>query len=83
MATLRDKIDVLLQKPGEDETALLGRAVELGLDQLYRAEIKSAYLRGDLGRQKAVEILGADLVDDLDYAQEAVLADAAWGLKDG
>ena len=82
MATLREKIDLLLKKRGDDEATLLGHAVELGLDELYRAEIKSAYLRGELSREQAAEVLGADTVDELDYAREAVRADVAWGLKD-
>ena len=60
---------------------MLERAVELGVEHLYRVEMRAAYLRGELTRDEAVGILGPEEVDDLDYARQAAMADVAWGLK--
>jgi hypothetical protein len=81
VATLREKIDALVERRGQDEATLREKAVELGWDQLYRTEMRKAYLRGDITREKAVEILGLEEVDELDYALEAAMEDLAWGLR--
>lgn len=81
MATLREKIKVLTERQGRDEAVVLEQAVQLGVEQLYRIEMRSAYLRGQITRDQAVEILGIEEVDDLDYAHEAAMADVAWGLR--
>ncbi len=81
MATLREKIDALVQRQGRDEAVLRDTALELGMDQLYRVEMRKAYLHGDMTREQAVATLGAEEVDELDYALEAALEDLAWGLR--
>jgi len=80
---LRDKIDVLARRQGGDESVVLEQAVELGVEQLYRIEMRAEYLRGEITREQAIEILGIEEVDDLDYAHQAAMEDVAWGLRRG
>jgi len=72
---------VLVRRQGHGKAALLQRAAELGVEQLYRQEMRDAYLRAEITREQAIEELGIEEVDDLDYARQAVLADVEWGLR--
>ena len=79
--SLRHKLDWLVKTTGRDEAEIVSEAVEQGLSQLYRKCIAEAYLIGRLARDEAVEDLGEDAVEDLDYAQSAVERDVEWGLQ--
>jgi hypothetical protein len=46
MATLRQKIDFLLKSDGILESAILAKAIEVGVTQLYENAITEAYLAG-------------------------------------
>ena len=79
--SMRRKLDFLIRTTGRAEAEIVAEAVEEGLTELYRRHIADAYLAGRIDRDKAVSELGKDVVDDLDYAREAVGTDVAWGLK--
>lgn len=81
--TFSEKLDYLVQRTGRAETELVAEALNAGLDGLYRKHIADAYLAGDLDRPQAVDALGEDAVEGLDYARSAVESDVAWGLKRG
>lgn len=75
MPTLREKIDYLLRQRPYDEASLREHAIEIGLEIMYRNEMRDAYLKGEIPREKAVGILGPTEVDDLDDARKAVADD--------
>ena len=79
--TIRKKLEYLVRATGRPEADIMTAAVEEGLDDLYRKQIAEAYLAGQLDRKKAVTELGAEAVEDLDYARKAVQSDVEWGLK--
>lgn len=78
MATERvsDRVWELTRHLGIEESVVIQRAVET----LYRDMIISQYLGGDLAREEAVDELGADVVDAVDAARDAIEEDVAWGL---
>lgn len=79
--TIRKKLDYLVRTTGQAEADIMGQAVEQGLDELYRKQIADCYLSGQLDRKKAVAELGADAVEELDYARKSIESDIEWGLK--
>lgn len=78
--TAAEKLAFLMQQYGQDEATVIARAVEAGVDIMYKREMESAYLRGELPRDQAYAILGYGRVEELDYAVEAALEDVEWGL---
>lgn len=79
--TLREKLDYLVRVTGRPETELLAEAVGEGLTELYRKQIADAYLAGELEREKAIEELGEEEIEDLDYARLSIERDVKWGLQ--
>ena len=79
--TIRKKLEYLVRKTGRAEADIMGEAVTHGLDELYHKQIADSYLLGQLDRKKAVAELGADAVEELDYARKSVESDIEWGLN--
>ncbi|MFO1431056.1 MAG: hypothetical protein U1F76_13075 [Candidatus Competibacteraceae bacterium] len=71
----------IAEQTGEDELSLLSRALHLGLHFLYHQAVEQAYIDGNLARPDAVETLGAERVDEIDYAKKALAQDIARGLS--
>ena len=73
-------LSFLREHTGEDELTLLSRALDLGLNELYRQTVEQAFVDGEMARDEAVVILGLDRVQDLEYAMEALAQDVERGL---
>lgn len=80
--SLRDKLDYLVRTTGRTETEIFAEAIEEGLTSIYRKQIIDAYLSGEMDRQQAIDELGDEAVDELDYALQSVEKDIKWGLRD-
>jgi len=50
-------------------------------EKTRRKRIAEEYLSGKMERDKAVQELGEDAVEELDYALKAIEADLEWGAK--
>ncbi len=81
--TMRNKLEYLVRQTGRAEAEIVALAVERGLDELFRQELAEAYLGGAVDRHRAVQELGKEEVDELDYARASVEADVKWGVQDG
>jgi len=79
--TVTDELAFLTRATGEDETAILARAVRTGIGVLYKQQVADLYVTGDLSREQAVEILGLEAVEELDYQKESLERDIDWGLR--
>jgi predicted transcriptional regulator len=75
-----DRVRELAEHLDIDESEVIRRAVEAGVETLHRDMIISRYLDGDLTRQRAIEELGADVVTQVDSARAAIEEDVEWGL---
>lgn len=79
--SIREKLEYLVRATGRAEADIMAQAVQDGIDDIYRKQIAEAYLSNQLDRPDAVAELGADAVDELDFARRAVESDVKWGLK--
>ena len=77
---LLDDLELLAKVRGERTTAILAKALEIGIEKMKREAIIGQYLRGEIKREKAVKLVGYDLVILADRQKEAVLEDVKWGL---
>jgi predicted transcriptional regulator len=80
--SLRDKLDYLVRTTRRTETEIFAEAIEEGLTSIYRKQIIDAYLSDEIERQQAIEELGYEVVEELDYALQSVTKDVKWGLRD-
>jgi predicted transcriptional regulator len=79
--TVSDRVKELAEHHEMDESAVIQQAVETGVETLYRDMIVSRYLNDEITREEAIGHLGAELVEEVDTAREAVEEDVRWGLQ--
>jgi hypothetical protein len=65
----------LTEVTGEDEQTLLARALNLGLDLLYREAAEQTFIDEALSEEEAISILGEAHVSEIKYAKQALAAD--------
>ncbi len=75
-----EELAFLTEHTGEDEAAVLARALHVGLDLLYRETAEKALIDGKLSAEDATDILGPDRVKEIEYARQALAEDIARGL---
>lgn len=75
------ELTFLTQQTGQDEAALLTRALRLGLELLYQQAVEQAFIDGRTTRDAAVEVLGHERVAEIEYAMQALAQDVARGLN--
>jgi hypothetical protein len=74
-------LSFLREHTGEDELTLIGRALDLGLYELTVQVAEQAFVDGDMARDEAAQVLGAERVRDLEYAKQALAQDVKRGLE--
>jgi predicted transcriptional regulator len=81
MATdaVSDRVRELAEHHDIDESAIIQRAVETGVETLYRDMIISRYLADEITREGAIEQLGVEVVEEVESARDAVEEDVKWG----
>ncbi|PSP66975.1 hypothetical protein BRC85_07780 [Halobacteriales archaeon QS_1_69_70] len=63
-----------------DESAVIQRAVETGVETLYRNMLVRKYLADEITREEAVDQLGIEVIEEVESARAAVEEDVEWGL---
>lgn len=66
---------------GEDELTLISRALNLGLNLLFRQAAEQAFIEQVIPRAEAITILGLERVEELEYAKSALEQDIIRGLN--
>ncbi len=79
--SISEELAFLREQTGEDEAALLSRAVHLGLTLLYRETVEQGFVDETLQREEAVAALGEARVAELEYARRALAQDVKRGLE--
>jgi hypothetical protein len=74
------ELDFLMHETGKDSSFLLAQAVEEGIHLLFKRQVTEAYINKRIDRPQALLMLGAEELDQIDYAWEAVEKDIIWGL---
>lgn len=80
-ADVRKELEYLLKEAGKEATTLLAEAMEEGVHLLYKRYVSEAYLMKKMGREKAIQLLGASAIEELENAWQAVESDIRWGLR--
>ncbi|PSP49440.1 hypothetical protein BRC75_03680 [Halobacteriales archaeon QH_7_69_31] len=82
MATdaVSDHVRELAEHHDIDESAVIQRAVETGVETLYRNMLVRRYLADEITREEAVDQLGVEVVEEVESARDAVEEDVEWGL---
>lgn len=65
-----------------EESEIIQRAFENGVENLWRDVVISKYLNGEIDQEEAVDELGADVVNRVDQAKDAIDEDIEWGLDE-
>ena len=83
MATdaVSDHVRALAEHHGIDESAVIPRAVETGVETLYRNMLVRKDLADEITREEAVDQLGIEVVEEVESARDAVEEDVEWGLQ--
>jgi len=76
--TITDYLSTLTKSTQQDEEQIIAQALEIGLRQLWREEVLAQYLRGEISREEAVELVGVDWVLLAEKQQQAILEDIHW-----
>lgn len=79
--TVSERVHELAEHHDLDESVVIQQAVEAGVETLYRDMVVSRYLADEIAREEAVEQLGADIVNEVETARDAVEDDVRWGLQ--
>jgi hypothetical protein len=79
--TLREHLDFLVTRKGEDEATVIAQALRVGVEALYQEALTEAYLLGQVSRVTAIEELGPERLEEIEYQRDALLRDCEWGLK--
>jgi hypothetical protein len=74
------ELDFLLNETGKDSAELLAQAVQEGIHLLFKRQVSEAYINKRIDRSQALMMLGAEELDQIDYAWQAIEMDIAWGL---
>ena len=83
MATdaVSDHVRELAEHHDIDESAVIQRAVETGVETLYRNMLVRRYLADEITREEAIDQLGVEVVEKVESARDAVEEDVKWGLQ--
>jgi hypothetical protein len=72
-----EKLAFVTRQTGQDTLALLSRALDLGLDLLYRQTAEQAFVDDAMPREEAVAVLGPERIKEIEYAKQALAQDVA------
>jgi len=74
-------IEELVRETHKPEAEIVALAFQTGLRQLWREQILGRYLRGEINRDKAVNLAGIDYVELAERQHAAMMEDLAWALE--
>ncbi len=81
MSDLTKRVDELAKELGENPSQVIEEALEYGVNELWKKNILSKYLKDEISREKAIELTGIKEVRRAERETKAVKEDIEWGLK--
>lgn len=78
---LSEHLDFLVAQQGQDEAAVLAQALRTGIESLYREALIEAYLLGKVPRERVMEEISPDLLEEVEDQRDALRRDVEWGLQ--
>ena len=83
MATdVSERVREIARYRDAEESEIIQRAVETGVETLWRDVVISKYLNEEISREDACDELGVDVVNRVDQAKNAIDEDIEWGLDE-
>jgi len=73
-------LETLVRETHKPEAEVMAQAFQTGLRQLWRERILGRYLRGEITRDKAIELAGIDWVELAERQHKAMMEDLAWAM---
>ena len=80
-AEISDRVREIAEARGLPESEVFERALERGLEDLWKDLVLAQYLDGELDREEAIERVGRTKVERADRECEVVEEDVNWGLN--
>ena len=77
-----DRVREIARYRETEESTIIQRAVEAGIDTLWRDVVISKYVDGDISHEEACDKLGADVINQVDQAKSAIEEDIEWGMDE-
>ena len=81
MADTMKYLETLMRETHKPEAEVMAQAFQTGVRQMWRERILGRYLRGQITRQKAVELAGIDWVELAERQHKAMMEDLAWAME--
>lgn len=82
MATdITERVQEIAHARNLPESEVFEKALERGIQDLWRDAVLSLYFNGDLDREEAVERVGRTTVERAEREREVVEEDVDWGLN--
>lgn len=80
-STVSQELAFVVAQRQQDEIDILAQAMRKGIRVLYRDTLIEAYLMGHIPREMALEALGPEELEEIEYQQDALQRDVAWGMS--
>ena len=72
-------LEKLIKETNKSEADVMAEAMRTGLRQMWQDWMLGRYLRDEISRAEAIEVIGIDLVELAERQRAAMLEDVAWG----
>jgi hypothetical protein len=80
-AEISDRVREIAEARGVPESEVFERALERGLEDLWKDIVLSEYFDGVLDREEAIERVGRTTVERAERERDVVEDDVDWGLN--
>ena len=67
-----DRVREIARYRETEESTIIQRAVEAGIDTLWRDVVISKYVDDEISREEACDELGADVINQVDQTKSAI-----------
>jgi hypothetical protein len=81
METVSEYLETFVRETQKPEPEVIALALRTGLRQLWREWILGRYLKGEIARDEAVQMVGIDWVEPAERQYQAAMEDVEWGLQ--
>lgn len=78
---LTERVEELAKEQGVSESEILEEALEKGVKNLWDEYVLSQYIKDELDREEAVDLVGLEKVKRADREVDAVREDIEWGME--
>jgi aryl-alcohol dehydrogenase-like predicted oxidoreductase len=81
--TLADELQFVITHSGQDEATVLARAMQAGMQILFRETLIEGFLNGRISHETALSAPGPEDLQDIELQRDALKRDVEWGLQVG